>query len=117
MGIRTYQRFTLPTHGAIEFLAGLTMMILPLALSFGPAALLVCVALGAILAGTSLGLTLQRPISSRSHRGFDNAFALATALAALALAASGQLAPVILLAAVVLVQTTLGLTTRYVAPE
>jgi hypothetical protein len=115
--MRTYQRFTLPAHGAIEFLAGLTMMILPLALSFGPAALLVCVALGAILAGTSLGLTAQRPISSRAHSGFDNAFALVTALAALALAASGQPAPVILLAAVVLVQTTLGLTTRYVAPE
>lgn len=115
--MRTYQRFTLPTHGAIEFLAGLTMMILPMALSFAPAALLVCVALGAILAGTSLGLTAQPPISSGSHGGFDNAFALVTALAALALAAAGQLAPVILLAAVVLVETTLGLTTRYVAPE
>ncbi len=115
--MRTYQRFTLPAHGAIEFLAGLTMIIFPLALSFGPAALLVCVALGAVLAGTSLGLTAQRQSSGRSHRGFDNAFALVTALAALALALSGQSAAVILLAGVVLVQTTLGLTTRYVAPE
>ncbi len=62
-------------------------MILPLSLSFRPVALLVGFALGAILTGTSLGLTAQRPSPSRSHSGFDHA------------------------------QTVLGLTTRYVVPD
>ena len=40
-----------------------------------------------------------------------------TAVAALALAAAGQLGAVILLAAIVLVQAVLGFATRYVAAE
>jgi hypothetical protein len=122
--MRTYRHFTLPAHGAIEFLAGLAMMFIPAALSmipaapsFSPVALLVCALLGAILAGTSLGLTAQRPGSGRSHNAFDSVFVLVTALAALALAAAGQLGAVILLTSIVLLQAALGLTTRYVTAE
>jgi hypothetical protein len=115
--MRTYRHFTLPAHGAIEFLAGLAMMLVPLALSFSPAALLVCVPLGAILTGASLGLTAQNPGSAHTHSAFDSAFGLVTAVAALALAAAGQLEAVILLAAVVLVQAMLAFATRYVTAE
>src|SRR5665213_3111110 len=95
--MRTYRHFTLPAHGAIEFLAGLAMMLVPLALSFSPAALLVCVPLGAILTGASLGLTAQNPGSAHTHSAFDSAFGLVTAVAALALAAAGQLEAVLVL--------------------
>ena len=115
--MRTYQPFSLPTHGAIEFLAGLVMMLVPAALSFAAVPLLVCVLLGAVLAGSSLSLTAQRTTSIHAHTAFDTAFPLVTALAALALAAAGQIGAVVLLATIVVVQAALGFTTRYVSAE
>ena len=110
--MRTRSPLTLPAHGAVEFVAGLALMFLPPALSFGAAALVVCVVLGAILTGAALRLTATRPPTS-PHITFDSAFVLVTAVAALALAVAGQLGAVLLLVAVVVLQAVLGFTTRY----
>jgi hypothetical protein len=106
---------SLPAHGAIEFLAGIVMMLAPLALLFSAPALIVSVVLGAILTGSALGLSTQRPLPVASHTHFDSAFAIVTALAALGLALAGQVAAVVLLSAVVLLQAALSFSTRYVA--
>ncbi len=106
---------SLPAHGAIEFLAGIVMMLTPVALLFSAPALIVSVVLGAILTGSALGLSTQRPQSVASHTHFDSAFLVITALAALALALAGQVAAVVLLSAIVVLQATLTFSTRYSA--
>lgn len=106
---------SLPAHGAIEFLAGIVMMLAPVALVFSPPALIVSVALGAILTGSALGLSTQRPLSVAAHTHFDSAFVIVTALAALGFALAGQVAAVVLLSAVVLLQAALSFGTRYAA--
>ncbi len=104
-------------HGAVEFMCGLAMMLAPPLLSFDVAGWIVSILLGAILTGTALGLTASRVGSVASHIGFDGAFRLATAIAALALAAAGQMRAVIFLAAVVVALAGLSFTTSYVAAD
>jgi hypothetical protein len=113
--MRITRGFTLPTHGAIELLTGLVMMIAPAILSFGAAGLLISVTLGAILTGNAFALTSPRESSVVAHSGFDIAFVLATALAALGLAFAGQTHAVIFLAVIVVLQALLGVGTRYSA--
>jgi hypothetical protein len=115
--MRISRGFTLPTHGAIELLAGIAMMIAPAALSFSVAGLLVSVTLGAILTGTAVSLSTREPRPLASHSHFDTVFVLATALAALALAAAGQTSAVLFLAVIVVVHALLGFSTRYTAAE
>lgn len=111
----TGRPLSLPVHGAIEFLAGLVMMLTPVALSFSAPALIVTAVLGAVLTGSALGLTSQQARSVASHSHFDSVFVLATAAAALALAIAGQLAAVVLLSAIVALQAALSFSTRYAA--
>jgi hypothetical protein len=114
--MRKSRRFSLSTHGAIEFLAGVAMMIAPALLSFDVASMIVSVGLGVILTGAALGLTSSNRAALSAHTQFDTAFVLATAVAALALAAAGQgVSAVVFLAAIVVVQAGLGAATRYTA--
>jgi hypothetical protein len=117
--MRISRGLTLPTHGAIELLAGIAMMVAPAVLSFSAAGLLVSVTLGAILTGTAVSLSSSQPASSSvaAHSLFDTVFVLATALAALGLAAAGQTSAVLFLAAIVVVQAVLGFGTRYTAVD
>jgi hypothetical protein len=108
------RRFTLPAHGAIEFLAGMAMMLAPAILAFGAGALLVSASLGAILTGMGLSLSAARPGETVAwHRQFDAVFLLAMAAAALVLAASGQAVAAIFFVAMVGVQATLSFATGY----
>ncbi len=104
-------------HGAIEFLCGLGMLFAPALLRFDVAGWIVSIVLGAILTGTALGLTASRSVSGASHTGFDSAFLIATATAALALASAGQISAVIFLAAIVVVLAGLSFTTSYVPAD
>jgi hypothetical protein len=117
--MRISRGLTLPAHGAIELVAGLAMMVAPAVLSFSAAGLLVSATLGAILTGTAVSLSSRQAGSGwvASHSHFDTVFVLATALAALALAAAGQSSAVIFLAAIVVVQAVLGFGTRYTAVD
>jgi hypothetical protein len=113
--MRSNIRLSLPTHGAIELLAGLAMMLAPAILAFGVAGLLISVTLGAILTGNALELATRRPGTVSAHGQFDTVFVLATALAALVLALAGHSAAVIFLVVIVVLEAALGLGTRYTA--
>ncbi len=106
---------TLPVHGMIEAFAGLAMILLPAVLGFDTGAMVVAASLGVVLTGAAIALTAQKPISVAAFSRFDSAFLLATALAALALAMTGQLAGVVLLSGVVMLLTWLSFSTRYAA--
>ena len=106
------RRFTLPTHGAIEFLSGMAMMLAPAILAFG--ALIVSVSLGAILTGMGLSLSASRPGETVAwHRDFDSVFLLTTAAAAFVLALAGQAVPAIFLSAIVATLASLSFATGY----
>jgi Zn-dependent protease len=108
------RRFTLPAHGAIEFLAGMAMMLAPAVFAFSAGGLIVSAALGAVLTGVGLSLsTSRRGEEIPWHRHFDSIFLVIVAGAALALALAGQRPAAIFLAAMVGVQAALNLATRY----
>jgi hypothetical protein len=108
------RRFTLPAHGAVEFLVGLAMMLAPAILGFGAGALITSASLGAVLTGMGLSLSSSRPGEAVAWHGhFDSIFLLATAAAAFVLAASGQAVAAIFLATMVGVHATLSFATGY----
>jgi hypothetical protein len=108
------RRFTLATHGAVEFPVGLAMMLAPAILAFGAGALVVSASLGAILTGMGLSLSTSRPGETVPwHRHFDSVFLLVTAAAAFVLAVAAQPVAAIFLAAVVAVLAALSLATGY----
>jgi hypothetical protein len=115
-GLVTYLRrqVSLPTHGAIAVLLGMVMFLAPAVLHFQVAGLVVAAALGAIEIG--FGLAFIAPgryaIAWRAH--LDSLLAVATALAALALAAAGQAHAAIFLAAMTGVQVGLNVGTQYI---
>jgi hypothetical protein len=116
MGLVTYlrRRFSLPAHGAIAVLLGMVMSLAPAVLHFQVAGLILAASLGAIEIG--FGLTFIAPgryaTLWRSH--VDSLLAVATAAAALGVAAAGDQTAAIFLAVMTGVQVCLNLGTRYV---
>jgi hypothetical protein len=110
-------RFSLPVHSSIELVIGISMMIAPILLGFGPAGLLTSILLGAILTGAAVSFNGQ-PLGAALafHLEFDSALAAATAFASLTLAIAGQRGPALLLAAAAMTQACLRVATRYVTP-
>jgi hypothetical protein len=117
MNSRRHRRraFSLPAHGTVELLAGMTMIVAPVVLGFGSAGIVVSVLLGAILMGMGMTLTGRLGPVVAWHSHFDSVFVLGTAIAALALAAGGERTAALFLAALVGVQAVLNFGTRYVA--
>jgi hypothetical protein len=109
------RRVSLPGHGAIELATGMVMMLAPAVLGFSAAGLIVSVALGASLMGMALTLTGRHGSVLGWHRDFDTLFVVVAAGAALWLALAGQSRPALFIAALVVIQSTLNLATRYVA--
>jgi hypothetical protein len=104
---------SLPAHGVIEILAGLAMISVPAVLGFNTGVLVVAALLGAVLTGAAIALTAQKPISVAAFSRFDGVYLLVTALAALGLAVTGQLAGAVLLSGAVMLLTWLSFSTRY----
>jgi Zn-dependent protease len=107
------RRLSLPTHGAVESLCGMAIMLSPLVLPFGATGLVIVALLGAVVTGLGLGLISPRTDSVAAHRSLDALLVLVTALAALALAFAGEATAALVLAALVTVQATLSFTTSY----
>ena len=109
-----HRQVSLPTHGAIAVLLGMVMMLAPPVLHLPVAGLVLAAALGAVEIG--FGLTFTAPgryaVLWRAH--LDSLLALATAGAALALAAAGQRSAATFLVVMAGVQVCLNLGTRYV---
>jgi hypothetical protein len=120
MRMRTSRRISLSAHGAIESLAGIVIMLSPIALPVGAAGLVVLAVAGAIVTGVGLGListsprvgVLPSPRAS-AHTGLDGVLVVATALGALALAIAGEAPAALALAALVVVQACLSFMTSY----
>jgi hypothetical protein len=120
MHMRTSRRISLSAHGAIESLAGIVIMLSPIALPVGAAGLVVLAVAGAIVTGVGLGListsprvgVLPSPRAS-AHTGLDGVLVVATALGALALAIAGEAPAALALAALVVVQACLSFMTSY----
>ena len=96
---------SLPVHGALEMLVGLTTMAAPFLFGFTPAAAIIGVSVGALLVGLSLASIApdgvgRHPLSVASHYTFD--FGLA-----------GDRAAALYFGIAALAQLALNLTTRY----
>jgi hypothetical protein len=103
------RRLSLPEHGAVELLVGVALIAAPFVLGFGAAALLACMAAGAVVAGLALSEGL--PIST--HMAADTAVSVALLGIAVALAATGESAAGGLLAAAGAGELALGMATRW----
>jgi hypothetical protein len=106
-----FRLISLSTHAVIEMLVGLALLSAPLALGFGPAGLVVGVALGVLLTGLALGAAENLPISA--HLTGDYALIGALLAGSLALSTVGDDAAAITFLVAGVVQLTLALTTRY----
>jgi hypothetical protein len=120
MHMRISRRISLSAHGAIESLAGIVIMLSPIALPVGAAGLVVLAVAGAIVTGAGLGLISTSPrvgvlpsARASAHTGLDGVLVVASALGALALALAGEAPAALALAALVVVQACLSFVTSY----
>jgi hypothetical protein len=118
--MRSSRRISLSAHGAIESLAGIVIMLSPIALPVGAAGLVVLALAGAIVTGAGLGLISTSPRAgvlpaprASAHTGLDGVLVVASALGALALAVAGEAPAALALAALVIVQACLSFVTSY----
>jgi len=109
-----FRLISLPTHGAIELVLGVAVMVAALALGLDGPGTVVCFAFGAILAGLALAAA-DRGVSPSVHSSFDLTLATVTLVVAAALALAGGLEAGLLLAAAALAQLALASITRYSA--
>ena len=109
----------LPIHGARRMATGILTMASPFVFGFGPAATLIAVVLGAVVAGVAMGAVQDErgitalPIST--IHAFDYGVVFGTFGAAVVLGASGDAVAAVVLAAIALVQLGGNLLTKYSA--
>lgn len=115
-GYVTYLRrqVSLPAHGAIAVLLGMVMVFAPAVLHFEVAGLVLAAALGAIEIGFGLTFTAPGRYATAWRAHLDSLLAVATAAAALGVAAAGQAPAAIFLATMAGMQVCLNLGTNYV---
>ena len=104
---------SLPLHGALELLTGMLALVAPFALGFTPAGTVVAVLVGAVAVGLALDAT--QPERVTTHHALDYGLAFGALAAAVALAATGDVAATLTLAAFGLAQLGLNGATRYSA--
>jgi len=102
---------SLSLHGALELLGGIALLVGPFLIGAGPAALVAGVALGVLLAG--LGLSGAESLPLGAHQAFDLALVAALGAGGLGLAAAGDPAGGLWLAAVGALELTLVTLTRW----
>ena len=103
------RRLSLHEHGAIELLAGLTLVAAAFLLGFGPVAMVASLIAGVLLAG----LGLNDGMSISAHMAADTALAAALVGVAAALAVSGHVLAAIVLASVAAAELALTAGTRW----
>jgi hypothetical protein len=102
------RRLSLPAHGALELLLGLTLIAVPFAVGLAPAGLVACLAAGALVAG--LGLSVEMPVSA--HMAADSAVAMGMLAAAVVVSGADSVAGG-LLAGAAACELALGACTRW----
>src|SRR5436190_3227439 len=106
---------SLPTHAVLELVIGVAVLAAPFALGFGPAGLVVSVALGALIVGLALSAAPETGTSVAAHFAYDRAVAFGLVVGALALALADDSVAAVFLAGAAVAQTALNLITRYTA--
>jgi hypothetical protein len=108
------KRLSLPTHAALELLAGIALMAVPFLLGFGVAGGVVSITAGVLLVGLALsGADGDGSLPLSAHQAFDMAFVAGLAGGGLALALSGDATAGLALAALAGFQLTLLALTRW----
>ncbi len=102
---------SLPIHGALELLGGIALLVGPILIGAGPAAIVAGVTLGVLLAGLGLGAEDSLPLGA--HQAFDLALVAALGAGGLGLAAAGDPAGGLWLAAIGALELTLVTLTRW----
>jgi hypothetical protein len=108
--------FSLPTHAALELLAGVVTMVAPFLFGFTPAAAVVAVVLGALIVGLSLAASSEQgslPISA--HFAFDRGIVIGLLGGSVLIGLAGDAAAALFLALTGVALLVLSLTTRYSA--
>jgi hypothetical protein len=105
-------RLSIPAHGALELLVGLSL--LGLAFATGPAGLVAGAVAGTLVAGLALSGAESLPL--RTHQALDQAIVAALAGGALAMALHGEQAATLLLGGGALAELLLLSLTRWTRP-
>ena len=108
------RRFTLSTHGVIELVLGLGTLVSPALLGFGGGGIVAAVVLGSLITGMAVTLGADDRSSLGWHHVLDLVLVIASALAALALAVSGDASAGLFFSALAVLESGLNVTTRYV---
>ena len=107
-----FRLISLPTHAAIELLAGLALMALPVLLGVSVAGSVAAFIAGAILVGVAFGKAVESGSIRRQH---DTDWGLVFGLlgGALVLGIAGELVAMLVFAGAAAIQLSLNLVTRY----
>lgn len=112
-----FRLISLPTHGALEMLLGLTVMALPIVLGAGSAGVLTGVVVGSLAVGLALRAATADTagIDVSAHQAFDIGLAIGLVGAALVLTTAAENVAALVLLVAGVAQLTLLATTRYSA--
>ena len=109
MGVRGIRFISLPVHGLVELVVGLSLVVLAIGVDLGTAGALLTFTAGVIVAGAGLGAA--DTLSLTAHRSLDRTLTLLLALASMgAASAESPTAAAALLVAAVIQLTLTGVT-------
>ena len=113
----TFRLIPFPLHGALDMVTGLSAMIAPFVLGFGPAGTIVGILVGSMLVGLALYGVLDdagRPaLPVAAHHAADYGIAIGLFGVAALLGFAGDLAAAAGLGTIAAAQLAINLTTRY----
>jgi hypothetical protein len=112
-----FRLFSLPTHGALELLAGVATMVAPFVFGFTPAGTVVAVVIGALIVGLSLAAASpeQRSLPIAAHFAFDRGLVIGLLGGSVLIGLAGDAGAALFLALTGVALLALSLTTRYSA--
>jgi ABC-type transport system involved in cytochrome c biogenesis permease subunit len=86
--MRAFRRISLPTHGLVELVAGLALVLAAFALDLSATGTVLTFAAGVLVAGIGLGAADALPLEA--HRQLDQALAFALATCSIVAAFTGS---------------------------
>jgi hypothetical protein len=106
-----FHRISLPTHGLVELVAGLALIVASLAVPAGTAGMVAMLSAGVIVTGMGLGAAETLPLAA--HQALDRWLSTFMASASIGLALAGDVNGAIVLLAVAAGQLILASATRW----
>jgi hypothetical protein len=106
-----FRRISLPTHGLVELIAGLALIVASLAIPAGTAGMVAMLSAGVIVTGVGLGAAESLPLAA--HQALDRWLSTLMASASIGLALAGDVNGAVALLAVAAGQLILASVTRW----